>query len=94
MKEMTMDKRKQVADQCRVVAHLATALAQVNSDYAKMFDEGQASDLLEMVGKRTARHMELLGDILNGMDAVTEDDSWIDSIFERAHELWPAATHP
>ena len=85
------EKRKQVSDQCRVVEHLATALAQINSYYAKMFgpDNPGADEILDQVGNRTARHMELLGNILSGMDAVEEEDRWTDSIFHKAHEMYP-----
>jgi hypothetical protein len=83
-------KRKQVADQCRAVAHLATALAQVSEDWAKMLAAPSGADeLLDMVGDRSAGHMETLGDILNGMDAIDDDDGWIDPIFEKSHEMFP-----
>jgi hypothetical protein len=85
-----LEKRKQVADQCRAVAHLATALAQVSEDWAKMLAApGGADELLDMVGDRSAGHMETLGDILNGMDAIDDDDGWIDPIFEKSHEMFP-----
>jgi hypothetical protein len=29
--------------------------------------------------------------MLNGMDAVTAEDEWIDPIMERARQLWPTA---
>lgn len=86
---MSDEKRKQVSAQCSAVAHLATALAQVCNDYAVMFAGDAMKGLEDQVGKRTARQMEVLGDILNGMDAVSEDDDWLTPIFEKAHELWP-----
>lgn len=85
-------RRKQVADQCRAVAHLAKALAEVNEDWARMFADEDCSGpdaLVETIGDRTARHMELLGNILNGMDAVDEADEWMDPVFQEAHRLWP-----
>ena len=33
--------------------------------------------------------MEWLGDELNAMDAATEDDGWLDPIFEAAQKRWP-----
>ena len=88
------EKRKQVADQCRVVVHLANALANVHADKATMINAGayDKEGVLNFVGKSTAHLMEVLGDILNGMDAVDKkEDSWVDSIFKEAHRLWPTA---
>lgn len=85
-------RRKQVADQCRAVAHLAAALAQVSDDYARMFGNVGAvrpDDIVEMVGKRTARQMEVLGNILNGMDANDDEDEWMAPVFLEAQRLWP-----
>jgi hypothetical protein len=83
---------KQIAAQCKVIVHLCKALAEVHADYAIMFDAGGKGpeNIAELVGERTARLMEDLGDILNGMDAVTEDDDWTDPIFAEAQRLWPA----
>lgn len=87
----TPELMKQIADQCRVVSHLAKALAEVHSDYERIFTAGGKGpeDIADIVGTRTANLMEQLGDILNGMDAVTEDDGWTAPIFAKAHELWP-----
>lgn len=84
-------KMKQVADQCRAVRHMAEALAKLHDDYAIMFDSGAAENLVDQVGKRTAGLMETLGDILNGMDAVTEEDDWITPIMHEAQRRWPGA---
>jgi hypothetical protein len=88
------EKRKQVADQCRVVAHLAKAIWEVYSDKARMFasDMTGPNDIVDLVGNNSARHMNKLGDILNGMDAVEDDDAWTDPIFERAKQQFPEAT--
>jgi hypothetical protein len=85
------ENRDQIVAQCKVVAHLARALAQVNEDYATIFAGGSAETILNRVGQRAAAHMELLGDIINGMDAVTDEDKWMDPIFEAAHRLYPNA---
>lgn len=84
--------KEQVAQQCKVVAHLATALAQVHSERAEIIAAGgyEGGALLDMVGRQTARLMETLGDILNGMDATDEDeDAWVDPVFKEAHRRWP-----
>lgn len=88
----TPELMKQIAAQCNVVVHLSQALAEVHADYARMFAAGGKGpeDIAEIVGKRTATLMEQLGDILNGMDAVSEDDDWTAPIFAKAHELWPS----
>lgn len=85
------EKRQQVADQCRAVAHLAKAIWEVYSDKAKIFasDDKGPDKLVDLVGKWSAGHMERLGDILNGMDAVEEGDDWMIPIFEKAHRLFP-----
>lgn len=88
------EKRRQVADQCRVVAHLAKAIWEVYSDKARLFasESKGPDDIVDLVGKWSAGHMEKLGDILNGMDAVEEEDDWTGPIFEKAHRLFPQET--
>lgn len=81
-------KAKQVSDQCRVVVHLAKALIEVYSDYARMFGERPPNDttnsIAEPIGRRSASIMETLGDFLNG------EDEWTAPIFKEAHRLWPS----
>ena len=76
---------EQVQLQSRVVAHLARAIAEIFEDHSRYVHP----ELMETIGARSARLMETLGDILNGMDACTEDDDWIAPVFEEAHRLWP-----
>lgn len=85
------EKRKQVAAQCRAVAKLATALAAVHADHAKLFEAGPSphDDLIDMIGDRSAGFMETLGDMLNGMDAADDDADTLAPVFEEAHRLWP-----
>ena len=93
---MISEKREQVAKQLEAVAHLATVLAEVSSNLVKMYRDPARKGpdkLIEIVGDRTARQMEVLGDMLNGMDATTEEDEWLTPIYETAHRLWPQ-THP
>ena len=84
-----IDKRMQVAAQCRAIVHLATQIALVHSDKAAMFAAGYQDSLIEFCGDETASLMETLGNILNGMDAVSDEDKWMGPIFEEAHQLWP-----
>lgn len=90
-----MEKRQQVIDQCSAVNHMATCIALVYGDHARMLyrsgcapTENADEILIDLIGKRTASLMETLGDILNGMDAVTKDDEWLTPIFERAQKMW------
>lgn len=85
------DKRQQVIDQCKVVAHLATALAKVHHDYITIMAQPASESILDQVGERTAGFMEDLGNMLNGMDATDEADDWTAPIFAEAQKLWPAA---
>lgn len=83
------ERMQQAAAQCRAVAHLAKALVQINEDYDRMLSDGNLGALVEIIGARTARHMEALGDMLNGMDAAQPEDAWLDPVFRKARELWP-----
>jgi hypothetical protein len=88
-------KHKQIADQCKVVVHLAGALAEVFGDYARRFGEYPPDDFTcgiaaDGIGRLSAAVMDKLGDILNGMDAASDEDEWVDPIFEKAQQLWPS----
>ena len=61
--------RAQVAAQYRAVAHMARAIAEVHEEAASIFCYPASDDLLLTTGSRSHRIMEILGDILNGMDA-------------------------
>ena len=78
------EKREQVAQQCKAVAHLATALADVHRDYERMFHDGRnsISALTDQVGARTASFIEQLGNMLNAIDACEEEDVWMEPVFE------------
>jgi hypothetical protein len=89
------EKRQQVADQCRVVAHMANVIASVHSDYARLFQDGAGMEGLEdQVGERTAVLMNTLGDILNGIDAVDEADAWVNPVMARSREVFPEKECP
>jgi hypothetical protein len=87
------DKQKQVAAQCRAVAHLARALAEVHEHKAQLYDLEKIAHptLIDFVGRNTASYMETLGNILNGMDAVTQEDEVLAPVFKEAQRLWPQA---
>ena len=72
---MLSEKRQQVIKQLEAVAHLAKALAGVSTDLAKMYADPtcKVDELVDQTGNRSARHMELLGEIMNGTDALWED---------------------
>jgi N-acetylmuramoyl-L-alanine amidase len=91
-KEMD-EKRAQVAAQYKAVAHMAEALMSVHLDIAPMIEAGGPSDrVLETRGKNSARLMEVLGDILNDMDANDGPaDEWMDPIFAEAQRRWPVS---
>jgi hypothetical protein len=83
-----MDKRTQVQNQCRAVVHLAHQIANLCADDIQISMHVQ-EHILDMIGQRTARLMDQIGDELNGMDAVSEGDEWMDGIFEVAHTMFP-----
>ena len=70
---------------------MALALAKICHDMAALFGSGACEEILEMKGMDTAAQMEWLGDLLNAMDAVTEDDEWMEPVFRRAHVMFPAS---
>lgn len=91
---MTEDIRSQVIAQCKVVSHLATALAGLYGDYAVLMESTGSTDILDQVGGRTASIMEALGNMLNGVDAVDVTDEWVNPIFAEAQRLWPVGERP
>ena len=65
-----------LTEQCRVVVHFANGIASVFSDYAKLAATGVHSTLYPIWLARSADLIETLGNILNDMDAVTDEDDW------------------
>jgi hypothetical protein len=86
--EITPEIRKQIADQYRAVVHMARALADVHADLWPAIEAGHCDQILSIQGPRSASIMDRLGDILNGMDANDEADSWLDPVFDAAHKLF------
>lgn len=84
--------REQVVAQYRVVAHLARQIALVHEQCAETYAHTgtpMRDGFIDFIGEQTAQRMEVLGNMLNGMDAVTEDDVWVDLIFSVAQATWP-----
>ena len=67
------EKREQLVKQLEAVAYLATALAGVSADLAKVYGDPRTKldGIEDMIGNRTAHQMEVLGDILNAMDTLS-----------------------
>jgi hypothetical protein len=93
MTDRDNEKMTQIAAQCRAIVHMAMCITQLHLDKACMFSNPACNDAMtdiaDIVGERTASFMEQLGDMLNAMDAVTEDDEWLTPIFEEAQRRWP-----
>jgi hypothetical protein len=84
--------RTQVIVQCNVVVHLASVIARLHADLAEIYSHPNTSPgILEAAGKRTASFMEQIGDMLNAVDAVTEEDEWTEPVFKEAQRRWPTA---
>lgn len=87
---MTAEKRMQVARQHRAVAHLATQIAMLSFDCAEMILSGDHDAIIDVQGRSSHGWMELLGNMLNGVDAADDDAiRWMTPIFERACEMFP-----
>ncbi len=90
-----MEDRDLMMAQCKAVAHLAQAVANVHTDKAAFLATAPsaADRLVGHLGPQTAAIMETLGDILNDMDAVDEEeDAWVTPIFAAARARWGAST--
>lgn len=88
------EKKKQVSAQYWVCATLASDIARLCYEIARMYDAGHVSDaairdVLEQQGKRSHFWMNELGDMQNAVDAVPDGREWMDKYFEKARELFP-----
>lgn len=79
---------KQVEAQCRAVVHMLGALTEVYQSRAERFSSPSTYGG-EIIGRWSAETMEILGEMLNGMDAVTDEDDWLKPIFREAQRRWP-----
>lgn len=85
----TLAKRRQVTAQFRVIAHLCKQIGRVHEQLAEMHEAAHIASLLDMHGVDTAYRMELLGNMANNMDIVTDEDAWLDPIYAEAQKRWP-----
>lgn len=81
---------ERLARQCDAVAHMAKALADLHVQKARLHRmcPGAAADVEPVVGPETASLMQTLGDILNNLDAVVEEDAWTNPIIEEAQRIY------
>jgi hypothetical protein len=82
-------KRAQVSAQYRAVAYLAQIITEVHLDQVDITAAGKVDKLLTMRGVRSHRLMNELGDILNGLDGVEDDDDWVAEVFDTARAMFP-----
>ena len=79
---------EQTAQQYKAVIHMAKSLLIVHEQTLPLIP-AQSRGIMELQFFRSAEIMEMLGDTLNGMDAVDEEDAWMDPVFEVRNE-WMA----
>lgn len=84
-----MTNRKQTSLEHQAVAHMARNLAEIHDELAALTSAGHFDEsLLELQGRRSWRLMEVLGEALNEMDAVTEEDmAFVSPIFEAGRQM-------
>jgi hypothetical protein len=66
---------------------LAGVLVKVYTAQAEILTAGRG--LVEYMGRSSAAALEVLGDLVNELDAGDEDDDWVDPIIEAAQARWP-----
>lgn len=82
------DLTEQTANQYKAVIHMARSMLIVHEQTLPLIP-GQSRGILEIQCVQSAEIMEVLGDLLNAMDAVDEEeDGWIGPIFEKSHEVF------
>lgn len=94
------EKLKLAEDQARVVLHLALAIAETYKGKVQFYEilpPELALLNVDLDGTRSAEHMEILGNVLNSLEAVTEVDEWTSGVFAKAHDAeweWPKSKPP
>lgn len=83
------EKRAALKAMAKAISHMAKAIADVHSDLVALVELSDDA-MADFRGPLFHHRMEALGDILNGMDAVDEDeDAWVNPIFATARDLFP-----
>ena len=88
------DATKLAIDVHRVIAHLAMNILSLSMDKSVLFATGHWPSIHEFSARHAYDVMNILGDILNGMDAATDEDKWMEPIFERAHAAFNDQSRP
>src|SRR4051812_40714364 len=83
------EKIEQVKAQYRAIVQMAREIADLHEEIVERIPQ-HIGQVLDVVGPQSARFMEDLGDMMNALDIVEKEDDWMQPIFERAHELYPA----
>jgi hypothetical protein len=72
--------------QFKAVAHMAKVVAELHGPH---MTRHSSRGVLELQSVRANEIMEWLGDLLNAMDGVDdEEDGWMEPIFEEAHRIY------
>ena len=80
---------KQLALQCRVVRLLCASVSEAHKGYAEMLGIGCSAASLESIGRRSARAMEALAEVVKAMQLDDEDDEWMVPVFAEARRRFP-----
>jgi len=70
---------------------MAKALAEIHEQVALTIHLHPDDVMLDFRGTRSRYLMEMLGDALNNMDAVADEDAWMNPVFEQARKMFPLA---
>ena len=90
MSIVAITKAEQIRRQYDAVARLARTVAELHEESLFSVTDDANDALLDIKGRRSAYIMEMLGDIINGMDAAVEEDRDLDPVFEMAHAMFPS----
>ncbi len=83
-----MTDRELIFESDKAIRHLCKCLAETRSETMSEV-WAKTEDMYEYHLEANYNIMNCLGDLLNGMDAVTEEDDILEPIFEAMHEHFP-----